>query len=80
MLLSAWISQQETTYMAAAPMTGSALPEGATEHTSVTNKGHQQVTAWQVRAPPSPSEASAIPAQCQAEQHCCEDVHTAHKA
>lgn len=47
-LLAAWISQQETTYMAAAPM-GTALPEGAEEQVGAASKGYQQVTAWQVR-------------------------------
>lgn len=49
-LLAAWISQQETTYMAAAPMAPAALPEGVGEQAGATGKGYQQVTAWQVSA------------------------------
>ena len=52
-LLAAWISQQDTTYMAAAPMAPSigAVPEGSGEQAGATGKGYQQVTAWQVRLP-----------------------------
>ena len=46
-LLAAWISQQETTYMAAAPM-GTALPEGVEEKVVAASKRYKQVTAWQV--------------------------------
>ena len=56
-LLAAWISQQETTFMTAAPIGSTGLPEGAAEQVGAVSKGHQQVTAWQVRprAPPTNS-------------------------
>ncbi|KAK9805114.1 hypothetical protein WJX73_010312 [Symbiochloris irregularis] len=48
-LLSAWIAQQETTFMAAAPMTGNTLPEGSSHDQGGTaNSGQQQISAWQV--------------------------------